>query len=152
MYIELRIHRVFSSDWEERARKMIQYTVNSENVGTATIVERIIWLDAQRGEGKCTIIKTNVLPKFPCLNIRILEKGLEKLRRSRKRWEWNVSVVATWAELRWVLARHSQFFIHPMKRLAFWAHHIHSSQIMSYGRIFIGLPSHTNQISLPAHL
>ena len=111
-----------------------------EDVGTESIVDRLIDLATDRSHGKGVVLSMNMITK-EVANVILSSKQLEKLGRDRvERWQDHFSTETAHTKLGMSISGFSELFGHPMECMTVGTLNIHSSQIMDRPVRIEGLP------------
>src|SRR6267378_4453305 len=120
---------------------MVEFTIYFESIRPTGICDRMVNLDTNRSECKCSIVLANVFAKGIRERAYATKEVLESWRRGRKWGKINLTLKTTLAKFFIVSGGSFELFCIPVKGMAVLTFNIHGIQRMTTKRFLIGLPA-----------
>src|SRR6202044_3668391 len=141
MNIELCICGLLTFFWKESARKMVEFTTYFKSIRPTGTCDRMINVDPQRCESKCSIVLANVLAKGIRCRADTTEQVFESWRRRRKWRKIYLTLKTALAKFFVIEGGSCELFSIPMKSMAMLTLNIHTTKRMTSIWLFISLSS-----------
>jgi hypothetical protein len=126
--VQLSVDRRFPLGWKKGSTLVGKLAMHPEDVGTFTVIDRLVHLATDGSHGKGIVVGADVFPEVFC-NWILSGKELHKLRwRLMKRGQGDLSTETACAELGTNIRGSCETFSHPMQSMAAWTLNVHSSK------------------------
>ena len=126
--VELSIDWGLPLRWKKGSALMGKLAMQPKDIGTFTVIDRLIHFVTDRSHGKGVVVGADVFPELFC-NWILSSKQLHKLRwRRMERRQGDLSAEAAHAKPGTKVGGSCEMFSHPMQSMAAWALNIHSSE------------------------
>jgi hypothetical protein len=130
MDVELGIYGILALGGEKGACFVGEFTMELENPGPTTIVDRVVQLPAHWGHGKCIVVIADVLPEVLADRILAIVELGELMGKLMEGWEGDLALEAAHAKSRVKEGRVAQPFSWPMEGMAWGTLNIHPPKVM----------------------